>query len=200
LQTSCLHVDSRRVHRGHSRISEVHQFSRDVVSEIVSTFGEIVLKHVPTAEHFLKHGRGEMIFERNYPHDQSSRPPWRRWITRQALNQNVLRAASVKFVIENLLPRSEIKLARRDHHNHLAARHLKLVMRIAVIFNCSLEPLGTGIIRREATKVQTNGNVPAACQRTFLSQGKAMASLKGTSFHDGLELGWHGDLENLKIV
>jgi hypothetical protein len=27
-----------------------------------------------------------------------------------------------------------------------------------------------------------------------------MARLNGTSFHDGLELGWHCDLENLKIV
>jgi hypothetical protein len=74
-------------------------------------------------------------------------PPGRRGaagLLAKHLNQNVLGAASDKFVIENLLPRSEIKLARRDHHNHLVARHLKLVMRIAVIFNCSLEPLGTG--------------------------------------------------------
>ena len=29
---------------------------------------------------------------------------------------------------------------------------------------------------------------------------KPGAALNGASFHDGLELGWHGDFENLKIV
>jgi hypothetical protein len=42
------------------------------VAGIGAAFGEVVALRVAPREHFLKHGSGEVIFECNYPHDQSS--------------------------------------------------------------------------------------------------------------------------------
>ena len=48
-------------------------------------------------------------------------------------DQDTLGAAAIEFAVEDLLPRAEVELAVGHSDHHLAAHHLALVMRIAVV-------------------------------------------------------------------
>src|ERR1039458_4983161 len=70
------------------------------------------------------------------------------------LDQDALGAAAVEFAVEDLFPGAEVELAGRDRDYHLAAHHLALMMRVAVVLAGAIVmiPLGAWVVRRQPFK------------------------------------------------
>src|SRR6202030_573292 len=67
------------------------------------------------------------------------------------LNQDALGAAAVEFAVEDLFPRAEVELAVCDCDHYLAAHHLALMMRVAVVLAGAIVmiALGARVVRRQ---------------------------------------------------